>query len=92
MSIFGIQGQHERLCKYFSPGLLDALRNTTGLGSDTLPFWAVFVGDITRDPCRVREVTLWFRGYDNHFFMWRDEPNTASIVAHFQKKLRHLLE
>ena len=37
-------------------------------------------GYYQRDPCRVREITLWYGEYTAHFFMWRDskEPSTAS--------------
>ncbi|MCM1355635.1 MAG: MunI family type II restriction endonuclease [Staphylococcus sp.] len=45
---------HERLCKYFTPGLLGTLREAGNITAPHLPFWIVFQGDITRDPCRVR--------------------------------------
>lgn len=69
---------HERLCKYFSPGLMKILREQSGI-EGILPFWIVFRGDITRDPCRVREITCWFDEYPNNFFFWRDnDANTLS--------------
>lgn len=83
---------HERSCKYFTPGLLKQLRSHGKIEGDALPFWVVFQGDITRDPCRVREITLWYDGYPEHFFMWRDQGNKKSLVDHFHKKLKHLLE
>lgn len=82
---------HERSCKFFTPGLLKSLRAKGGLGKNVLPFWTVFVGDITRDPCRVREVTLWYDGYENHFFMWRDKSNPKPLLDHFNKHLKKLL-
>jgi len=33
---------HERLCKYFTPGLLKKLRETGHIESPNLPFWIVF--------------------------------------------------
>lgn len=60
---------HERSCKFFTPGLLKLLRKHGKLGNKVLPFWAVFVGDITRDPCRVREITFWYDKYSAHFFL-----------------------
>jgi hypothetical protein len=82
---------HERSCKYFTPGLLKILREKGKLGDDVLPFWTVFQGDITRDPCRVREITCWFAEHSAHFFMWRNSANSAELIAHFNKRLKHLL-
>lgn len=72
---------HERLCKYFTPGLMQMLRSHSGI-QDMLPFWVVFRGDITRDPCRVREITCWFSEYTNNFFFWRDHKHDL-MVLHF---------
>jgi hypothetical protein len=82
---------HERSCKYFTPGLLKILREAGNLGPDALPFWTVFQGDITRDPCRVRETTCWYGEYWAHVFMWRDARNAAPLVAHFNEHLKKLL-
>jgi hypothetical protein len=82
---------HERSCKYFTPGLLKILREKGKLGDDVLPFWTVFQGDITRDPCRVKEIHLWYTGYSDHFFLWSNSRNSASLINHFNKKLKHLL-
>ncbi|MBN36591.1 MAG: restriction endonuclease [Rhodospirillaceae bacterium] len=82
---------HERSCKYFTPGLLDVLHEESGIARPNLPFWTVFIGDITRDPCRVREITLWYGNHRNHFFMWRDLKNADPIVAHFETHLKQLL-
>lgn len=51
---------HERSCKFFTPGLLKILRESSKIEQPHLPFWTVFQGDITRDPCRVREITCWY--------------------------------
>jgi len=82
---------HERSCKYFTPGLLKILRDRGRLGKNVLPFWTVFQGDISRDPCRVREITLWFDGYSAHFFMWRDSKDPKPLIAHFDAHLKQLL-
>lgn len=82
---------HERCCKLFTPGLLKVLRSRGGLGEGVLPFWTVFQGDITRDPCRVREITLWFDTYGAHFFMWRNTTNPMPLLVHFDTYLKHLL-
>ena len=82
---------HERSCKFVTPGLLKILRKHGKLSNEVLPFWVVFQGDITRDPCRVREITLWYNGYSSHFFMWRNSKNEKSLIEHFEIKLKKLL-
>ena len=81
---------HERLCKYFTPGLLKILSNESKIEKG-LPFWIVFIGNITRDPCRVREVTCWFDSYTDHFLFWRDE-NPDALCSHFIDKIANLLD
>lgn len=83
---------HERLCKYFTPGLLNKLREAGGINSPHLPFWIVFQGDITRDPCRVREITYWFDEYRANYFFWRDTRNIESLIEHFETFIVPLLE
>ncbi len=46
---------HERSCKFFTPGLQNALRIQGNLAENVIPFWVVFTGDITCDPCRELE-------------------------------------
>ena len=84
---------HERSCKYFTPGLTQLLRKRGGITSEeSLPFWVVYIGDITRDPCRVREISFWYQGYESHFFMWRDQTDATPLLRHFDSFLRHLLD
>lgn len=83
---------HERSCKFFTPGLLKILRDSSKIEPPHLPFWTVFQGDITRDPCRVREITCWYQGFDAHFFFWRQAPNPEFLLYHFEEKLAPLLE
>lgn len=83
---------HERSCKFFTPGLLKILRIKSNILEPALPFWTVFLGDITRDPCRVREVTCWYDGYDAHFFFWRQAPNPDLLFNHFDQNIAPLLE
>lgn len=79
---------HERSCKYFTPGLLREIRKVSGITSeDILPFWIVFIGDITRDPKRNREISFWFQEYKNNFFMWRDTSNIKSLENFFINNL-----
>ena len=82
---------HERSCKFFTPGLQKILRKEGNLGDDVLPFWTVFQGDITRDPCRVREITCWYDDLTAHFFFWRDSTNPEPLIAHFEEYIQPLL-
>ena len=81
---------HERLCKYFTPGLRKILDRESKIKRG-LPFWVIFAGNITRDPCRVREITCWFDVYVDHFFFWRDQ-HPDSLCDHFIDKITHLLD
>ncbi|MDE0471258.1 MAG: MunI family type II restriction endonuclease [Ekhidna sp.] len=82
---------HERSCKFFTPGLQKILRQYGNLGDDILPFWTVFQGDITRDPCRVREITCWYGDLKGHFFFWRDTSNPEPLISHFEEYIQPLL-
>lgn len=82
---------HERSCKFFTPGLLKILRAKGKLGKNVLPFWTVFQGNITRDPCRVREITCWYDEYTAHYYFWRNSKNPTPLINHFNKHLKRLL-
>ncbi len=83
---------HERSCKFFTPGLQKALRAKGNLADNVLPFWVVFVGDITRDPCRVREIKLWYEGVPEHYFMWRNQRSSEQIIEHFLSHIKPLID
>lgn len=84
---------HERSCKYFTPGLQNILREKSNIKSkEILPFWVVFVGNITRDPKRNREISFWFQGYENNFFMWRDTKDIKSLLVFFEENLLDYLK
>ena len=78
---------HERSCKYFTPGLLNVLRKKSGISEEILPFWLVFLGDITRDPRRNREIAFWFQGYTKNYFMWRNTNDVESLLNFFENNL-----
>jgi len=82
---------HERSCKFFTPGLKKVLQNSGKLGDDVLPFWVVYLGDIARDPKRTREITLWYDGVEDHYFMWADTSNPDPLIVHFEERLMPLL-
>lgn len=78
---------HERSCKYFTPGLKHLLETEGKLNNAPLPFWVVFIGDITKDPKRNREIAFWYQGAEDHYFMWDEMPDPIRIVQHFEDKL-----
>lgn len=82
---------HERSCKYFTPGLMNLLKTTGNLTDAPLPFWVIFVGDITRDPKRNKEIAFWYRGVEKHFFMWDEAPNPIRLIKHFEDNLQKFL-
>lgn len=82
---------HERSNKFFTPGLQKILRQKGNLGDNVLPFWTVFQGDITRDPCRVREIKLWYDDQQAHYFLWRDSKNPEPLIEHFIQHIKPLL-
>jgi hypothetical protein len=82
---------HERLCKYFTTGLLKLFREKGYISDKILPFWVVFEGDITRDPKRVREIHFWFDKYIDNFTLWQDQTNKEILIKHFNEKLKPYL-
>lgn len=83
---------HERFCKYFTPGLLKLLRKSGGIADDVYPFWVIFVGDVTRDPCHVREIRYWFDGHDENVMFWRNTEDYAALVNHFEEHIAPILD
>lgn len=82
---------HERSNKFFTPGLQKILRQKGNLGDNVLPFWTVFQGDITRDPCRVREIKLWYDDQHAHYFLWRDATKPDPLIEHFIQYIEPIL-
>lgn len=78
---------HERSCKYFTPGLIKILRETSKLSEEILPFWLIIAGDITRDPRRNREIAYWFQEYTKNYYMWRDTNDIGDMLDFFENNL-----
>ena len=83
---------HERLCKYFTPGLLKLLWSHSKIKPPSLPFWIVFQGDITRDICRVKEIRFWFDGNETNIFFWRNTKDRDPLIEHFINRIAPLLD
>jgi hypothetical protein len=62
-----------------------------GVGSWELGVGTVFQGNITRDPCRVKEITCWYGEEKGHFFLWRDSSDPIALFDHFEKYLAPIL-
>lgn len=78
---------HERSNKYFAPGLLKAIRDESKISDEILPFFVVFMGDITRDPRRNREISFWYQGYESNYYMWRDTSKVDELTVFFKENL-----
>lgn len=83
---------HERLCKYFMPGILKRLQKASKITKSEFPIWAVFEGDITRDPIHVREITCWFEGHLDNLFFWRKTNDAVSLISHFENHIKPLID
>jgi len=83
---------HERMCKYFTPGMLKKMRSFGNINLEHLPFWIVLRGNITRDPCRVREITSWFDDKSQNVFFWRNQNETEKLISHFEKHIKPILD
>ena len=84
---------HERMCKLFSPGLIKAYREHSGINDlEILPFWIVLEGDITRDPKRNREIAFWFDSYTKNFLMWRPNMTDPDLIHFFYQNLKPYLD
>ncbi|WP_273419354.1 MunI family type II restriction endonuclease [Veillonella caviae] len=84
---------HERMCKLFSPGLIKVYRSISKIEDvSILPFWVIFMGNITRDPKRNREIYLWFDSFQNNYYMWRPNTDGSEMVKFFFDHLAPYLE
>ncbi|MBR2209098.1 MAG: MunI family type II restriction endonuclease [Synergistaceae bacterium] len=78
---------HEISCKYFTPGLMKVIREASGISDEILTFGVIFVGDITRDPRRNREIAFWFQQYTRNYYMWRNTDNIGEMLDFFESNL-----
>ncbi len=81
---------HERACRYFTPGLISALKTESGI-SNVIPIWLVFCNGITRDEKRTREIRFWFRDCEENYTFWSKLTDTSTIENHFQNYIQPCL-
>ncbi|MCD7904444.1 MAG: MunI family type II restriction endonuclease, partial [Clostridiales bacterium] len=72
-------------------GGMEIIRKTGGLSEEILPFWIVFVGDITRDPRRNREIAYRFQEYTKNYYMWHSTDDVGDMLDFFENNLLEYL-
>jgi len=72
---------HERVCKYFAPGLQEVCAEIAGF---EFPFFAIFMNGLTSDPKKRTEITMWFDadGYRDRCLFWKDR-NIEVLIGWF---------
>lgn len=82
---------HERACRYFTPGLIQALKTECNINEIT-PIWLVFCNGITKDKKRVREIKFWFDNHELNYLLWEHIGDTSMIEKHFDKHIKAFLK
>lgn len=88
---------HERAGKYMMPGILHSIRNIANQPDNIIPVWWIFASQskefgIASDSDYVQEIKHWFKGIEAHVFLWDDITNPKSLIEHFEKHIKPLLE
>lgn len=78
---------HERGLKHFAPGILEKEKSKSGITDSFLPFIIIYVGDITIDPRRNREIHYWFKNHEDNYFMWRKNKNKVLDIDELKEYL-----
>ena len=66
---------HERVGKFWMPGVIRTLRERANQPDNVCPMWVIFTGGIATDERRIREI--------EHWFSWG--RRTLSFMAKFQR-------
>ena len=82
---------HERVCKYFAPGIIASTREIANQPADVIPFWWIFTNGIAVAPRYVQEITHWFKGVEGNLLLWQDIQDYEPVVAHFERHIRPML-
>jgi len=82
---------HERACRYFTPGLIQAFQKQSNI-HEGIPIWLVFSNGITQDEKRVREIKFWFYGYEANYLLWPNLSDTTYLDNHFEKHIKPLID
>ena len=82
---------HERACRYFTPGLINAFKKMSNIDI-VIPIWLVFCNGITLDEKRVREIKFWFYEHEINYLLWPNLSDTSYIDNHFENHIKPLLD
>lgn len=82
---------HERACKYFTPGILNSLRQHANQPAEIIPFWWIFTDGIANDKYYRQEIMHWFRGIEAHVLLWKNVHDVDVVRNHFDQHIRQLL-
>ena len=82
---------HERICKYFTPGLIGSAQTIGGHEPGVIPFWFIFTDHLATDERYVREIRHWFGRRDEHLLLWKQNQNPVEIVQHFRAHIKPML-
>lgn len=81
---------HERVCKYFAPGIQKCIADIAGFN---FPFFFIFMNGLTYDPKKCVEICAWFDadGFRDRYLMWGDR-SIESIINWFDRTVKRYLE
>lgn len=81
---------HERVCKYFAPGILDRSAPIAGFYN---PFFFIFMNGLTHDPKKRIEIATWFDkdGFKDRYILWKDRK-VETLIDWFNRIIRVYLE
>jgi hypothetical protein len=81
---------HERVCKYFAPGILDRSVPIAGFLN---PFFFIFMNGLTHDPKKRAEIIAWFDrdGFRDRYILWQDRE-VKTLIDWFNLVIRKYLE
>jgi len=80
---------HERLCRYFAPGILPYASEIAGFYN---PFFFILMDGLVRDPKKHTEITTWFNadGFKDRYLLW--DKKFQGLIDWFNLTIRGYLE
>ncbi len=78
---------HERVCKYFSPGIIKAGREVGNIRQDDYPFWLIFCDGIAKEPRYRREIEFWFGDLTHSLTFWKNLSDRDPLLKHFENHI-----
>lgn len=82
---------HERACKFFTPGIVNAGRRIGNIRQKDFPYWMVFTNGIASDEKYREEINFWFESVQGALLLWTDIANCNLVIAHFEKHIKPIL-